>query len=133
MIIIIIIKLLSLVSGLFFLVLLLSQRRFPPLRPQVSDRSTFRIVCGVPSIAVFCNECIECFPGMASKVFLKPFVTIAVAQVVTGIIIHFVFHIRCTSIHKLLYFSFFFASFSLHNLPTGIATSVSMHCSLFYL
>jgi len=95
LIIISIIRLLSLVTGLFFLVLLLSQRRSPPLRLQVSDRSTFRIMCGVPSIAVFCSESVECFPGMASKVFLKPFVTIPVAQVVTGIIIHFMFHIRC--------------------------------------
>jgi len=46
------------------------------------------------------------FPGIASKVFLKPFVTIAVAPVVTGIIIHFMFHIRCISIHKLLYFRY---------------------------
>jgi hypothetical protein len=49
-------------------------------------------MCDVPSSAVFCSEPIECFPGMASKFFLKPFVTMLVAPIITGIIIHFRFH-----------------------------------------
>ena len=53
---------LSLVTGLFFLVLLLNQRWTPSLRLQASHCSTFRIMCDVPSIAVFCSESIECFP-----------------------------------------------------------------------
>ena len=61
--------LLSLVTGLFFPVFLLNQRWSPPLRLQASHCSTFRIVCDVPSIAVFCNESIECFPGTASKFY----------------------------------------------------------------
>ena len=44
-------------------------------------------MCDVPSIAVFCSESIECFPGTASKFFLKLLVTIPVAPVITGIII----------------------------------------------
>jgi hypothetical protein len=40
--------------------------------------------------------------------FLKLLVTISVAPVITGIIVHFRFHIRCISIHKLLYFNFLF-------------------------
>jgi hypothetical protein len=60
----------SLVTGLFFLVLLLNQRWSPPLRLQASHCSTFRIMCDVPSIAVFCIESIECFPGTASQIFL---------------------------------------------------------------
>ena len=36
---------------------------------QASHCSTFRIMCYVPSIAVFCSESIECFPGTASKFF----------------------------------------------------------------
>jgi len=35
-------------------------------------------MCDVPSIAVFCRESIERFPGMASKFFLKLLVTIPV-------------------------------------------------------
>ena len=49
----------SLVTGLFFPVLLLNQRRSPPLRLQASHCSTFNIMCDIPSIAVFCSEFIE--------------------------------------------------------------------------
>ena len=79
---------LSLVTGLFFLVPFLNQWWSPLLGLQVSDCSTFRTMCDVPSIAVFCTESIESFPGMASKFFLKPTVTIPVAPIITGIIVH---------------------------------------------
>ena len=88
----------------FFPVILLSQRWSPPLTLQASRCSTFRIMCDVPSIAVFCSESIECFPGIVSKFFFKILVTIPVAPIITGTILHFRFHIRCISIHKLLYF-----------------------------
>ena len=110
----------SIVTGLFFLVLLLNQRWSPPLRLQTSHCSTFRIMSDVPSIAVFCNESIECFPGTASKCFLKLLVTIPVAPGIIGIIVHFRFHIPCISIHKLLYFTFFSASFFTTFLSAGI-------------
>ena len=84
-----------LVTGLFFLVILLNQQWYTPLRLQASHCSTFRIMCDVPSIAFFCSESIECFPGTASKFFLKLLVTITVAPIITGIIVHFRFHIRC--------------------------------------
>jgi len=64
-------------------------------------------MCDVPSTAVFCSESIECFPGTVSKFFLKLLVTIPVAPIITGTIVHFRFYIRCISIHKLLYFNFF--------------------------
>jgi hypothetical protein len=38
------------------------------------------------------------FPAMASRFFFNSFVTITVAPVTTGKIIHFVFHIRCVPI-----------------------------------
>jgi hypothetical protein len=53
----------------------------------------------------------ECFHGTASKFFLKLLVTIPVDPIITGIIVHFRFHIRYISIYKLLYFNFFSASF----------------------
>lgn len=37
------------------------------------------------------------FPGMASTVFFTSFVTIPVAPIITGIIKHLMFHIRCIS------------------------------------
>ena len=117
---------------LFFLVLLLNQWCSPPLRLQASHCSTFRIMYDVPSIAVFCNESIECFPGTVSKFFLKLLVTIPAAPIIIGIIVHFRFHIRCISIHKLLYFNFSSASFCTTFLSAGIATSISVHVfSLF--
>ena len=48
-------------------------------------------MCDVPSTAVFCSESIECLPGTASKFFLKPLVTIPVAPIITGIVVHFRF------------------------------------------
>jgi hypothetical protein len=56
-----------------------------------------------------------------------------VAPVTVGIITHFTFHIRCISIHKLLYFSFFSASFCATFLSAGIATSISMYVFSFCL
>ena len=46
-------------------------------------------MCDVRSIAVFCSESMECFPGIASKFFLKLLVIIPEAQIITGIIVHF--------------------------------------------
>jgi len=43
-------------------------------------------MCDVPRIAVSCSESIECFPGTASKFFIKLLVTIPVAPIITGIV-----------------------------------------------
>jgi hypothetical protein len=64
---------------------------------------------------------------VASRFLFKPFVTIPVATVINGIIAHFIFYIRCISIHKLLYFNFFSASLCVTFLSAGIVTSISMH------
>jgi len=104
----------SLVTGFFFLVILLNQQWSPPLMLQASHCSTFRIMCDVPCIAVFYSESIECFPGTASKFFLKLLGITPVAPIITGIFVHFRFHIRCISIHKLLYFNLFPLPFAQH-------------------
>ena len=44
-------------------------------------------MCDIPSIAVFCSESVECFPGTASKFFLKLLVTIPVAPIITDILL----------------------------------------------
>jgi hypothetical protein len=41
----------------------------------------------VPSIAVFCSETIECFPGTASRFFLKLLVTITVALLLLLVVV----------------------------------------------
>ena len=90
-------------------------------------------MCAVPSIAVFCSESTECFPGTASKFFLKLLVTIPVAPIITGTIVHFRFHIRCISIYKLLYFNFFFR-FLLHNISVcGCCHIYQRACLLFFV
>ena len=121
----------SLVTGLFFLALLPNQRRSPPLRLPVSDCSTYHIMCDIPSITVFWSESIECVPGMASKFFFKPSITVPVAPVSTGIIIRFMFHIHYICIRKVLYFSFRSASFCTTFLSADIATSISTHVFSF--
>jgi hypothetical protein len=73
----------------FSLVLPLHQRCPPPPTLQASHCSTFRIMCDVPSTAVFCSESIECFPHTASRYFLKLFVTNPVSPITTGTTVHF--------------------------------------------
>jgi hypothetical protein len=75
---------------------------------QVSDCTVFYAFCVMlQSIAAFCSEDIERSPGVALRCVFK---AILVAPVANGMIVHFMLHIRCVSIHKLLYSSFLFAS-----------------------
>jgi hypothetical protein len=63
---------------------------------------------------------------MASRLFFKPSVTILIASVITGIIIHVMFHVCCISIHKLL--------FPLHDI--SVRTNCHIHqyaCFLFFV
>jgi len=55
---------------------------------------------------------------------IKLLVTIPVAPIITGTIVHFRFHIRCISLHKLLYFNFFSASFCKTFLSAGISVHI---------
>ena len=93
-----------LVTSVFVLVLiLLNQMWSPPLRFQVSHYSTFLILCVVPSAAVFSSQLIECVKGMASKFFFELFITIPMVSIITGMFLHFIFHICFIFIHKLSY------------------------------
>ena len=110
------------VTSLFSPVLLMNQRQSPPLRVQASHCSTSRIMCDVPSTAIFCTESIECSHCMSSKFFFKTCLTIPVAPAVFSVINNFMFYIRCISVHRRLYFSFFSASFCVIFLSAGAAT-----------
>ena len=97
-IIIMFIILLSLVTRHFSPALLLNQRRSPPLNPQVSHCST---LC-----YVWCSKCsclLYWICWMLSccgfKCFFRPFVTMPVAPAVTGMITHYMFHIRCVTLY----------------------------------
>jgi len=105
----------------------------PLLRLQVPDCSTFCIVCDVPSIAVFCSESVECFLGMASKYVLKTFLYCSSVSIYYPCIHTFHVPHSLYSIHILLYFSFFSASFCMTFLSSGIAASISVPCFLFFV
>jgi len=75
--------------------------------------STFRSMCAVPNMAVFCISFTSWFPGMLLRYFLNDFEMVPVAPIITGITHVFTFHMRCISIVTSLYFKIFSASFLL--------------------
>ena len=66
--------------------------------------STFRNVCAVPNMAVFCSSLNSCFPGVLLTYFLSDFEIVPVAPIITGITFVFTFHMRCISIVRSLCF-----------------------------
>ena len=60
--------------------------------------STFRIMCAVPNMAVFCSSLTSCFPDMFLTYFLNDFEIVPAAPIITGITFAFAFHTRCISI-----------------------------------
>jgi len=61
------------------------------LNPLYFYISTFRSMCAVPNMAVFCSSLISRFPGMLLKYFLNDFEILPVAPIINGIT--FVFYI----------------------------------------
>ena len=53
--------------------------------------STFRSMCAVPNVALFCSSWTSCFPGMLLTYFLNVFEIVPVAPIIIGIT--FVFYI----------------------------------------
>ena len=65
--------------------------------------STFRSMCAVPNVAVFCSSLTSRFPGMLLTYFLNDFEIVLVAPIITGITFVFTFHTRCISTVRSLY------------------------------
>ena len=65
--------------------------------------STFRSMCAVPNVAVFCSSLTSWFPGMLLTYFVNNFEMVPVAPIITGITLVFTFHTRCISIVMSLY------------------------------
>ena len=129
----------SLVTGHFFLVLLLNQQWSPPLTLKASHCSIFRIMCDVPSTTVFCSESIECFPSTASKFFRKLLVTIPVAPIITGLIVR-IFQVPYSLYLYIYYYYYYYYYYTIWmSLVTGISswyfswTSSDPHRSRFKL
>ena len=68
--------------------------------------STFRSMCAVPNMAVFCSSLTLWFPGMSLTHFLNDLEMVPVASIITGITLVFTFHMRCISIVRSLYFKY---------------------------
>ena len=64
--------------------------------------STFRSMCAVPNMAVFCSSLTSWFPGMLLTYFLNVFEIVPVAPIITGITFVFTFHMRCLLLLLLL-------------------------------
>ena len=89
--------------------------------------STFRRMCAVPNMAVFCSFFNSWFPGMLLMYFLNYFEMVPVAPIITGIALVFTFHMRCISIVRSLYFKIFSASFLITFLSPEFTTSINIH------
>ena len=87
-------------TGLFPLLILLNQRRSPPLRLQVSDRNTVRIMCDVPFISPIAGNLLNVFLVWLPNFSLN-FVTFVVAPVINSMNRKFMSHIRCVWVQKL--------------------------------
>jgi hypothetical protein len=75
--------------------------------------STFRSMCAVSNMAVFCSSLTSWFAGivLTYECFLDYFKMVPVAPVITGITLVFTFHKRYISIVESLFLKFFQASF----------------------
>jgi len=70
--------------------------------------STFRSMCAVPNMAVFCSSLTSLFHGMLLTYFLNAFEIVPVAPIITGITFVFTFHMRCISIGRSLYYYYYY-------------------------
>ena len=60
--------------------------------------STFRSMCAVPNMAVFCRSSTTCYPGVLFTYFLNDSEIVPAAPIITGITFVFTLHMRCISI-----------------------------------
>ena len=54
--------------------------------------STFRSMCAVPNVAVFCSSLTSWFPGMLLTYFLNVFEIVPVARIITGITFYYYYY-----------------------------------------
>jgi hypothetical protein len=88
----------AILSSLFMVPLSL----VPALALLCSYVSTFRSMCAVPNMAVFCSSLTSWFPGLLFTYFLNDFEMVPVAPITTGITLAFTIHRRCVFIVRSL-------------------------------
>ena len=123
------------VAALLLLLFMVLISSVPLLNLLYFSISTFRSMCAVSNLAVFCNYSTSCFPGILLTYFLNDFEIVPVAFV-------FTFHMRCISIVRSLYFRNLSASFLItyyyyyyyyHYWSTFSSKSVKRSTSIFLL
>ena len=77
------------VSSILSLLFMVSISLVPALALLYFYVSTFRCMCAVPNMAVFCSSFTSLFPGMLLMYFLNDFETVPVAPLITGITLVF--------------------------------------------
>ena len=89
--------------------------------------STFRSMCAVANVAVFCSSLTLWFPGILLMHFLNDFEMVPVAPIISDVTLVFTFNMLCISVVRSLYFKIFSASFLITFLSPDIATSINIH------
>ena len=86
------------VSAILSLLFMVSISLVPALALLYFYVSTFRSMCAVPNMAVFCSSFTSCFPGMLLIYFINDFEMVPVAPIITGItlVLH---HVITHSVH----------------------------------
>jgi hypothetical protein len=95
------------VAAILLLLLMVLISLVPALTPLYLYISTFRNMCAVPNMAVFCSSLTLWFPGILLTYFLNDFEMVPVAPIITGIAFDFTFHVRCIFVVRSLYFRIF--------------------------
>jgi hypothetical protein len=80
---------------------------FPTIKLLYLYISTFRSMCAVPNMAVFCSYLMMCFRGVWLMHILNDSEMAPAAPVFTGITFVFTFHMRRISIVRSLCFKYF--------------------------
>jgi len=81
------------VAAILFLLFMMLISLFPVLNLLYFYISTFRSMCAVPNMAVFCSSLTSCFPGLLLTYFLNDFEIVPVVHIIIGIT--FVLHSIC--------------------------------------
>ena len=70
--------------------------------------STFRPMCAVPNMAVFCSSLTSWLPGMLIMYFLNNFEIVPVAPLIIGVTFVFTFHMRFISSVRYYYYYYYY-------------------------
>jgi hypothetical protein len=73
------------VAAILSLLFMVPKSLVPVLTLMYFYISTFRSLCAVPNMAVFCSSLTSWFPGMVLRYFLNDFEMVPIAPIITGI------------------------------------------------